>query len=444
MKRTTLKVNLNSPWKEKNGALEAPGILLKPGVLCGSGGCILHLPETIRASAHKWNGIPVSLGHPYVDDQPVSIRHSSAIFKKHAIGQLRNARYEDDSLKADIAVTTTDPEIRKLVKECTIEAVGIGGSLLGKHFDLIIYDDLVTAENAATADQRSKLSDWYRYSLSLLEPGGEAVVVGTRYHYNDLYGQLAKGDQYRLLVRRALEDGKPIFPSRFPRERLAKLRAEQGSYIFSCQYLNEPVDDERALFRRSWLRFTDSDSLPRDLLYFTTIDPAIGETPDSDFTAIATCGMDGDGVLYVVDLIRERLSPHQLVEELFRLSDRWKPVRIGIEAVGFQATLLHYLNREMLERGVRLPVVPLQRRSGESKVLRILALQPILERGQLVVVEGCPCVEALEEELLRFPRGATDDLLDALSDQLRIAFPPQASDGIHRPDRRRRHGRTGY
>lgn len=339
----------------------------------------------------------------------------------------------------EIAVNRT-----RLHKESTIEAVGIGGNLVGKHFDLIIYDDVVTVENAATAEQRMKLHDWYRHSLSLLEPGGEALVVGTRYHYHDLYGQLAAGGLYKTLVRSALENGRPIFPTRFPAKRLDKLREEQGSYIFSCQYLNEPVDDERAIFRRSWLRFIRPDQMPPNLLYFITVDPAIGDTAGSDYTAIVTCGMDREGNLYVVDMVREHLSPHGLIEEIFRVNERWKPVRIGIEAVGFQATLVHFINREMLERGIRLPLVPIKRQSGESKLLRILALQPAFERGQLFVVDGCPQADALEEELVRFPRGATDDLLDALADQLRIAFPPIDTDGVHLSGRQGRHHRTGY
>jgi hypothetical protein len=87
--------------------------------------------------------------------------------------------------------------------------------------------------------------------------------------------------------------------------------------------------------------------------------------------------MDRNGNLYVVDLVRERMSPNELIDELFRIYERWNPARIGIEAVGFQATLIHFLNREMLEKGVRLPVVPLKRKSAESKSLRILGLQPV-------------------------------------------------------------------
>lgn len=342
--------------------------------------------------------------------------------------------------------SSTEVTIRrpKLYKESSIEAAGVGGTLVGKHFDLIVFDDVVTPENASTDEQREKLFDWYRHSLSLLEPGGEALVVGTRYHYHDLYGRLAESGSYKTLLRRAVEEGRSIFPGRFPPERLAALRAEQGSYIFSCQYLNEPVDDERAAFRRSWVRFVRPDALPTGMLYFMTVDPAIGESFGSDYTAIATCGMDGEGNLYVMDLVRERLSPHGLIEELFRLYERWKPIRIGIETVGFQATIVHFLKREMLTRGVRLPVVELKRAGNQPKSLRILALQPLFEQGQIFIVEGCPHSRDLEEELLRFPRGATDDILDALADQLRIAFPPRDSESVFLAEGRGRSLRTGY
>ena len=64
------------------------------------------------------------------------------------------------------------------IRESTVTAMGAGGNLVSRHFDLIVGDDLVNRENSATRYQADKIIDWWKRSLSLLEVSGEFLLIG--------------------------------------------------------------------------------------------------------------------------------------------------------------------------------------------------------------------------------------------------------------------------
>jgi hypothetical protein len=71
-------------------------------------------------------------------------------------------------------------------KEASITCSGIGAQKTSQHYECIIADDLNSPDNSQTKDACEKVIDHYRLYISLLEPGGTLVVIGTRYSYADL------------------------------------------------------------------------------------------------------------------------------------------------------------------------------------------------------------------------------------------------------------------
>lgn len=82
----------------------------------------------------------------------------------------------------------------KALKEATITASGIGASKTGQHYDVIICDDLNSDTNSNTKENRQKVIDHYRMNISILEPDGTLVVIGTRYHEDDVIGYIIKNE----------------------------------------------------------------------------------------------------------------------------------------------------------------------------------------------------------------------------------------------------------
>lgn len=74
----------------------------------------------------------------------------------------------------------------KNLKEASITAGGIGTIKVGQHFDVIIIDDANSNKNSDTPEKCQKVIDFYKYLISILEPNGEFVIIGTRYSSNDL------------------------------------------------------------------------------------------------------------------------------------------------------------------------------------------------------------------------------------------------------------------
>ena len=66
--------------------------------------------------------------------------------------------------------------------------------LPGRHYDILIQDDLVIADNAATDGQRVQIRDYYYSSLYLPWNSGKLFILGTRWHEQDLYEWLQNED----------------------------------------------------------------------------------------------------------------------------------------------------------------------------------------------------------------------------------------------------------
>jgi hypothetical protein len=122
---------------------------------------------------------------------------------------------------------------------------------------------------------------------------------------------------------------------------------------------------------------------------------------------------------------RKRLNAKELVEELFRLYRARGYEKIGIEKTTYTEGIKPFLDEEMRKRKEFLPIVELAHK-GINKEIRIRGLVPRYASGSIFHIKG-RC-DDLEEELFTFPKGLTDDVLDAEAYQLQLAEKPYAQD----------------
>lgn len=319
-------------------------------------------------------------------------------------------------------------------KEPTVTVYGMGGSLTGQHYDVIILDDLVNSDNITTKDQLDKVIEFYKQSLSVLEPKGELLVVGTRWHQSDLYGWILDPENnilpsFAVYQRAAYTgewgEGKILFPQKFTWKYLTELKREQGPTLFSSQYMNDPVSDENATFKKEMFRYFYSEEfVGKRLVYFTTVDPAISQEKEADFTVIMTIGVDESNNWWIADIFRDRVTPMQLLDQLYYVNSKYRPSMIGIEQVAFQKALQYFIQDEMRRRNSYLPVQEIKPDHNESKEMRIKGLEPRYAAGTIFHSKQVKNIDYLEDELLRFPKGKHDDTIDALSYMNQIAYPP--------------------
>lgn len=323
------------------------------------------------------------------------------------------------------------------IKGPTVWATGIDSNLVGSHPDMIIFDDVQSRDNSTTREQIEKVILRYKDALDLLEPRGQFIVIGTRWNEGDLYSWLMDRDggirqSYDILIKQAYtgdiqtgENFEPLWPEKFDLKELQSRLREKGWYEFSAQYMNNPVPSEDADFKREWFGYYEVEEYRgKEMRTVMTIDPAISIEKDADFTAMAVVGIDQFANLFIKDLVRKRMKPSELIDTIFRLDEMWKPQMIVLETIAYQKALAYALRDEMTKRRRFLPITEVNQHE-KSKDQRIRGLQPIYMNKKVWHRKTHPLTPYLEEELLTFPRGRHDDIIDALSMALDYLTPPR-------------------
>lgn len=330
------------------------------------------------------------------------------------------------------------------IKGPTVWATGIDSNLVGSHPDLIIFDDVVNRDNTTTREQVEKVILRYKDALDLLEPGGQLVVIGTRWSEGDLYSWMMDKDagilkSYDVMIQKAYsgnietgEDFKPLWPEKFTLKELQDRLREKGWYEFSAQYMNNPVPSEDADFKREWFQYYDIEEYRgKEMRTVLTIDPAISLDKDADNTAMTCVGIDSFTNLFIKDLVRKRMKPSEIIDTIFRLYELWHPQMIIIETIAFQKALAYALREEIQKRQRFLPIMEINTHE-KSKDQRIRGLQPVYMNKKVYHRKDHLLTPYLEEELCTFPRGRHDDMIDALSMSLDFLTPPKVKQKRYR------------
>lgn len=327
----------------------------------------------------------------------------------------------------------------------TIGTSGVEAESTSSHYDIIFLDDLQGEKNFQTPEQREKVKRYYRSMIDLIEPGGLIVVIGTRWHLDDVYQYIMDNEKeyYDIMVRQVVENGRIIFPKKFQKKfdpvtkQWVSVDSHCMDYInylkkrpseeFASQYMNNPIDAENQIFKKEYFK-TYSDR-PQRLFVSMTIDPAISEKQSADYFAINVAGMDENYKIYVLDTLKGHWKVAESIDNIFSMYQKWHPSVVGLETVAYQKALKSWLEEKMRDRGVFFPITELKRNTNESKEFRIKALEPFYRDG---LIFHAPWMKGLEEELLQFPRGKHDDEIDALASQLSLLVPgdSQAAEGI--------------
>jgi len=320
---------------------------------------------------------------------------------------------------------------RSNAKEASLEAWGlVDGQPISKHFTIRIYDDVVTRDSVNSPEMIKKTLEAYELSQSLGTIDGQKRVVGTHYHFSDLYMTLRKGGNYHLRLYPATHDGtrhgRPVL---LPKKRLEELLREQGEYVFSAQQLLNPVAESSQGFKLEWIRYYRE--LPAVLNKYLLVDPANEKKETSDYTVMAVIGVDAAENYYLLDLLREKLN---LTERKAALFSMWRRnpgiLRTGYEKYGKDADIA-YMEEEQRREGTYFAITALGGRT--SKGDRIRGLVPLFEHGRFYLPRhmyraGRDLIaEFIEDEYVPFPYGAHDDMLDCIS---RIR---DADMGVHPP-----------
>lgn len=227
--------------------------------------------------------------------------------------------------------------------------------------------------------------------------------------------------KWSIVYEKAIDEhGRLFFPQKLSHEFLENAKRTLGSYTFANQYLNEIIPSDMQSFKREWFKYYTS--LPKRINTFIFIDPAISKADSADFTGVVVVHVDYEKRWYVEFAKRYKISPTEIVDLVFQLDERYSPAVIGIEAVAYQKALFYFINEEMRRRNVLLPLKDVTPPTTKTKEARILSLVPRIEWGHMFFNQG---LQDLELEMMQFPRGVHDDLIDSLASIEYISSAPE-------------------
>lgn len=323
----------------------------------------------------------------------------------------------------------------KTGQKVRIEAYGKGAAVRGlswgsKRPDLVIIDDPQDEEDARSETVTETDWDWFLSDVYFLGQSTRIFLIGNNLGERCIIEQvLRNAESLKFTVQRIpilTPEGKSAWPEKWP---LKAIEDDRESYarlgktdIWYRNKMCECISPESQTFKREYFKYYEKQPSLRDMNVYTTVDLAISQKANADYSAIVTVGVNSSGHWFILDVEYGRYDPTTTMDAVFSAVRKWNPLSVGIENVAYQSALQHFLEKEMPKRGIFFRITPLK--AEKKKELRIDTLQPRFAVGTIWFRQGASWLEKLESELLAYPHGAHDDVIDALAYMEQLVSEP--------------------
>jgi len=311
-------------------------------------------------------------------------------------------------------------------------AVGVGGALTGRGFDLLVVDDPIkNVEEALSPTYRRRVWDWFQsVAMTRLEPGGKCLVVMTRWHVEDLVGMLLSVDPGRWVEVRlsalAMEGdplgrqvGEALWPERFSREWLETRRQVMEPHWWWALYQQSPISSmERgdvvalplSLWQEVGMEWWDSDVWKQTVL---SVDPGgSGRGRDRSHSAVQVWSIgevDGAPRWLLRSAWSGGVGFGELVEVVQDVLRMWDVSEVLVEFEADGRPLVHELEKRLSGRVIR------RVKPRGSKAARVAAARMYVTDGSLWYTQASSGVSKVQMELGQWPNGVRDDHVDAFT-----------------------------
>jgi len=287
--------------------------------------------------------------------------------------------------------------------------------------DLIIFDDLESREDVQSEHNREKIRQWF-YSDAIYVAGKqpEYIYIDTLKHEQALPNYLKRSGEWNVVELEICDDQLQSNAPEFVSNEQIKKEYDEAVATGTLEqwYMerrNKPVAEETRKFKSSYFQYYTQEMLDEcpDLETIILADPARVVKSTSDYTAIVGVGISREkNRIFVMDVVEDRMLPDQFYEELFSMAQRLEARVIGVEDTGLGEYVTYPIQNELVKRGLPYILVPMH--AGiKKKEDRIGSLLPYYRTG--VIWHNKNACIRLEEQLLSYPRGAHDDIIDALA-----------------------------
>ena len=308
-----------------------------------------------------------------------------------------------------------------------IEAYGKGASIRGisyfnKRPHIIIADDLQDLSDSQSETIQVDDWEWFTSDVLFLGKKTRIFMIGNNLGASCLIERVAESAKqlgFTFVRIPILDDNeKSNWESYWKTEDILAERDNQREIGNISQWMREKmccaIAPEKQIFKKEYFKYYDPSVLKTgELSVYTCVDVAISQSDKADYTAVCTIGVNANNHWFILDINFARMNPTEQVNAIFEAVSRYRPIKVGIEKVAYQASLEHYLYKEMPNKNLFFTIEGLK--SGNKKEARIEALQPRFYTGTVWFPFGAKFLNELELELLSFPKGLHDRPSNKLS-----------------------------
>ncbi len=325
-----------------------------------------------------------------------------------------------------------------LDKEMTLQAAGINGQIEGMRLNFAVLDDIVDFGSLMYAREREIAIEWLKNTLfARLDPGAVIWVIGSRWHYGDVYGFL-KGRR-KQFPRESIIETKAILD--FEQKRVLGPEMCDWNYLmdqkdllggdrFNLRYQqmaalreNAPFPDiasislAEILEKGFWFRFAGADW-------------NASEKESSNLSALMFVDLLLDGTMvisagfsshlkqgyreWIRKCLRHATMPGSSVEGFP------DPCMIASESIAFQEVVSRQLEEYDPQKGfLGVPIKRIRtKRKKDDKTQKyeriVSGMAPWIEANKLRIYKEGPGMEDIAFDLIGFPDIPFYDRLDAL------------------------------
>lgn len=385
----------------------------------------------------------------FPDSKYLYISYSASLAAKHTetIKRIINLPHYKHLFDIEIRHDSRGKEFFQTKQGAAIAAFGSTGSIVGMDSGLpglnrftgaLLLDDLHKIDEAHSDTMRNAVITNYRETIQQRTRGINVPIIGIgqRVHEEDIAAYLLNGNDghnWEHVVLKAIDDaGNALYPEAFPIDML-RIKQEHDPYVFSAQFMQNPIPAGGALFKPEWFVLLDEE--PTILATFITGDTAETAKSYNDATVFSFFGIyeitsfgrkTGSYGLHWLDCLECRIEPKELKDTFL---DFWAecmrhpvaPKLIAIEKKSTGGTLLSLIDDI---RAIQIRDIPRTRESG-NKTKRFLEAQPYIAERRVSFTNNARHQKMCIDHMSKITANEThrwDDICDTAVDAIKFGL----------------------